>query len=255
MGKMKVGHIAVGCVIFRATRPGDIFILVKDATYPHRVWRGCVCLVGGNWMEIGGQRSDLKPLATLRREVFEELSLTKPPQNTDELGETSNVGDSIEYCIKSSNRPVTPQDVAELEIIKMAIVLNARPFDDYIVTIPREVFLRGDSESGQEDMRILFCAFEASLTEDVWNILLRLERDFGNICCESESWIVSAEELAKRQIPAIAGHDVVLRQFFESRGVHAGIAIPVDEMVGVERAPVHPLFSYEDYMRHYEVVK
>ncbi len=254
MDKTAVGHIAVGAIVYRRANPDEIFICTKDLTYPHKVWRGCLCLIGGNWMRTRAD-IDLSPLATFKREVREELSLIKSLQSTEELEETSKVGVPFSYRVGEQDRRITSQNVTELEIVKTAIMLNAKLFDDYIVVVPRHVFLRGDPQSIQDDMVILLCVFEVPLAEDVWALLVRLQDDFGNLSCESESRILFMEEMVACNVAAVAGHDVALQQFFEAKGISGGCAVPIDEDIVVRRAPMHPLPFYKDYLRYYDIAQ
>lgn len=253
--KQQVGHIAVNGIIYRATNPEEIFTDIKDNTYPLIVWRGCVCLIGGNWTGKGA-RYDVSPLATFAREIEEELSFAKPIQSTAELGETlvSHTA-PITYRVKGLDKEATLEDEADLRIVKRAIVRSARSFDDYIVTVPHEVFLRGDPETKQTTMIALVCVLDVGLDEETWTILARLQREFGNISCESESHILSIDNMIENNILAMSGQDKTLQEFFESKVIMRERVLPTDPVVSVRRASVHPRFSYWEYLKHYSVTR
>ena len=254
MEKQTVGHIAVSGIIYRAANPEEIFIDMKDATYPHVVWRGCLCLIGGNW--IGKEaRYDTSPLMTFAREVGEELSLDKRVQSTAELVELSVHTTPINYVVKGIDRKATREDCESLEYVEQAIIHSARSFGDYISTIPREVFLRGDTTSRQTAIVSLFCVFDVGLNEEMWAMLARLGRDFGNLSCESESRILSVDDIIEKNIIAMAGYDYILQDFFECKGVMRQRVLPMDPAVKVRRASVYPRRSYKSYLRHYFVTK
>lgn len=256
MQKQQVGHIAVSGIIYRAANPAQIFTAIKDATYPHVVWRGCICLIGGNWTGKGNVRYDMAPIQTFAREVAEELLFAKPMQSTADLGETS-VSHTMptNYRAKEADRQSAPEDEADLLLVKQAIIRRARSFDDYILTIPPEVFLRADPESTQPTITALCCVLEIGLDEETWAILARLQRDFGNLSCESESYILTIADMTERNILAMSGYDQILQEFFEVKEVMRGRALPADHGVSVRRASLHPRFSYGEYLKHYSVAR
>lgn len=128
-------------------------------------------------------------------------------------------------------------------------------FDDYILMIPREVFLRGDPGTKQQDITALCCVLEVGLDEETWAILERLQREFGNLSCESESCILSTDEIVERNILAMSGQDQILQEFFETKGVYSAHMLPTDPAVSVRRGPVHPCLNYDVYLDHYDVLK
>lgn len=249
-----VGHIAASAIIYRVKNPAQIFTDIKDATYPHVVWRGCLCFIGGNWTGKGAMY-DVGPMETFAREITEELSLEKSVQSTAELGETSVHTDVINYRVKGLKREATAEDYADLEFVKQAIFRAARSFDDYVVTIPRDVFLRGDPETKQTDMTALLSIVDVGLDEQTWRKLARLQRELGNLSCESETHVLSVGDIVHRDILAMSGYDQILQEFFEVRGCSEGHTLPRDNAVTVKRAPLHPRLTYKEYLKHYSVTR
>lgn len=254
MQQQVVGHISVNGIIYRTAYPEEIFTDIKDATYPLVVWRGCICLIGGNWTG-NSSKHDQSPLATFTREIMEELILKKSIRNTAELGETCIHTDPINYLVQDIKRRPTPEDEADLQFVKEAMVNGARSFDDYIITIPREVFLRADSETKQTTITALTCVFEIGLDEEIWRILARLQQDFDNLSCESESHILSVDGMIEKNIIAMSGQDQILQEFFEAKGVTRGRTLPRDTAITVQRAVVYPRSSYKEYVKYYTILK
>lgn len=113
MQQQTVGHISVNGIIYRAANPAQIFTDIKDDTYPHIVWRGCICLIGGNWTGESAA-DDSSPMMTFIRKMLEELSFEKPVQSTAELGETSLHTAPTMYRVKGGRRPPTPDEQIDL---------------------------------------------------------------------------------------------------------------------------------------------
>lgn len=246
----KIGHLCAAAIIYRTANPEEIFVNIKTVDYPSVVWRGCICLIGGNW--TGNAFTDHSPKETFLREMREELQLVKHVQNTTELGETIVYTKSVEYRVKGVERIPTPEEEGMLDELKEEIENATFHFGDYILTIPREVFLKADPQSLQTSQVALLSVFEAGLDEANWEKLVELQQGFGNLSCESESCILAIDEIIRRTIFGQAGQDQILQRFFEQKGIAQGRRIPMKSGVIVE--PVGScLGDYGNYLERFDV--
>jgi hypothetical protein len=248
--KNKIGHICANAIIYRAAKPEEILVDIKTADYPLAVWRGCFCFIGGNW--TGNAFADQSPKDTFLREMREELQLIKHTRSTAELGETAIHANPGQYRVKGIDRQPTVGEENMLNELKKEIEKTASHFNDCILTIPRDVFTEADPQSTQTTQVALLSVFEAGLDETAWSKLAELQQRFGNVSCESESQILTMDEIVKKGIFGLSGQDRILQQFFEDKGVTKGRRIPMKPGIIVE--PIYfYLGGYRNYLYRYDI--
>jgi hypothetical protein len=188
--------------IYPRNKPGKIFLEVKDPSYTLGVFRGQLCPIGGNWLgELA--REDSGPLDTLRREVGEELCLTR----------------------YAGTQSPTSEDIQALGRLKGAICSKELALGTYLCKIGKEALGMDSSGSAYDEFLVLSSYWRVPLDDGLWELLESLQRKFGNLSCESQTCVTSLDEILSSGARVAFGHDEALREFFASIGLPRGRSI------------------------------
>lgn len=251
--KLKINNLCSAGIIYRASNPTQVFIEVKDNTYPLVAFRKHLCPIGGNWIGSSAKK-DRSPLDTFKREIREELDLIKTSARNLELRLLD-----IERKIKTrqiyrKRASIKGGDREVLKEIKDFIIKNINPFGDFLITIPK-LLMRRDDHGYLYDKTFFICSyFSVALTEDIWQKLSALQKKFGNLSNESVTFITSADEIVKNRLKTAFGHDRVLKEFFLAQGLMGLKSFPVIKNIKTKFLGLS-LRSYQEYLAKYEVIK
>lgn len=250
MRKLKIGHVCAVGIIHRAENPGELLFDIKTGDYPLAVWQGHICFIGGSWTGQAGL--DVNPKATFIREVREELQLVKEERSTAELSETTVHTEPITYKVKGIDKLPTPEEKAMLDRVKDAIQEKARPFADYVLKIPDWVFKEADPQSPQTTQTAICSVFSVGLPEDVWEKLRYLQKIFGNVSCESESAVMTVDEIIANGLRGQSGQDLILRNFLRQKDIRRWQDIPIHKGPIVAKMDTM-CSSYQEYISRYAI--
>ena len=251
--KKVIDHIASVGIIIRAKRPNEIFIEVKNDGYPIKVFRRCLCPIGGNWIGESAKQ-DGNTLRTFQREVMEELSLEKQIAFTLELDLLGIKPEGSFYQTPNAGKKPTREEIATLNELKQVITETCTPFGDYYISIPKEVVDRDDPENKHDGFDVVVSYWVVALNEEHWDQLATLQRTFKNLSNESITIITSLEEIVKTGTKSAFGHDRPLQQFFLSSGFPLAEKFPMINGISCQDAG-QPLNSYREYLENYDVLR
>lgn len=245
MPKIVVSNICAVGFIYRKAKPTEIFMEVKDNKHPQEFIRGQLSPLGGNWFGEAA-RGDVNTISTFRREIEEELSFDRPVRDSSEL---SLMGFSRLYHFDPSplDQVATLDDVTNLNLIKKSIRDSTVPFGDFLNV------LKFPESTSIKHFQYLASYFAVPLEEDIWEILVRLQRKFRNLSSESLTLLTSLREIIETGTKTTYAHDRVLQLFFQKIGLDAR-NLPI--VPGGECIPMGlPMDSYTNYLACYEVGK
>lgn len=245
----------VGCgIIYPAFEPTKLFIEVKDDGLPLRVFRRGLCPIGGNW--IGEHaRNDKNPFGTFSREVAEELTLERSAASTLELGLLGQKPEEDFYFTPRADLLPSEEDKRMLSEIIATITKKAFPFGDYLITIPKAVIDRGNPQNTNPGYKPIYSYYLVPLSDSEWNILLKLQKKFGNLSCESITVVTSLHEIMRSKLKFAFGHDVAIRDFYIQQGFReARDSFPLFEGISTEYIGM-PHQTYEEYLERYDVLR
>lgn len=250
--RVTVNNISSVTIIARAAKRNQIFIEVKDDGYPLRVFRRCLCPIGGNWIGQAA-RQDRNPLDTVRREINEELSLDKRTASMLELSLLGMKPEKNFYQTPSFDQPAEEAEIKVLNELKRVITESCAPFGDYLQIIPKEVLDRADPENKRDGFAGICSYWVVVLNEYDWEQLTALQKKFGNLSNESVTLFTSLEEIIETGVKTAFGHDRPLQQFFLCHGFSAARQFPLIE--GISSQPIPTMASYTDYLEKYEILR
>lgn len=240
-------------VPFHRSNPAEIFIEVKDNTHPLKLVRGGLCPIGGNWIGQTAVR-DGNPLATVRREIREELTLDSKPVNTEALVELGLAKVVENYATFRDESVVTNFDRRKLDVVVGAIIDSLCPFGSYLNTTTREAMLSADPTSTLETFTTLSCYFLAPLDDATFSKLSILQGSIGNLSNESTTLVTSLDEILEWNLSGAFAHEQPLRDFFLAMGLRRAKCMRiVPGQTSVYAGP--PLASYADCLAVYDVAK
>lgn len=230
MAKLAIKAIAGVVIIYKHSDPSWIFIERKPDNYPDRVFRRKLCPFGGRW---GGNeaREDRNPKATLVRELEEEFELNKL---------------ALPH----------PDDVLRFTEVKRAILNKLVPFGDFLLVIPAAVFNQGDPDSKRDDWISVASYWTVGLSDEEWEMLVGLQRTYGNLCNEGTSTITSLSRILVAEEPSFSwGSDRVMTEFWKREGISedAVEAVPFLPGIDVWCLRERPFESYREYLDCYDV--
>ncbi len=249
--RIPVNNIAGVGIIFRRENPGQVFIEVKDDGLPIKAFRRGLCPIGGNWIgEIA--KGDKDSWDTFGREFNEEISAERARVSTLELRLLGFLPEGDFYQTPRPDYAPSPEEVKDLAEIKAFITSIRRPFGDFLINMPREVFDRADSGNKHEGFKALVSYWLVSLPERYWQQLVALQDAFHNLSNESITLITSLEEIVESKAKFAYGHEGPFREFFIGQGLKLARKIPLTEGIAYHEVG-RPLASYADYSRKYDV--
>jgi len=239
-------------IIYRASDPSQVFLEIKDAGYPRKVFVGMGCLIGGNWAGEAA-KNDLSPIDTFRREVEEELSFENALVDPIELKQLHDVTDLKSLDIGRRRSNVTPihLDLYVLKILVKTIKERAAPYRVHIVTVPERVFRRGESKYSKGDVKTLVSYYTIGLAEFEWAFLAALHQKFGNLSNESITLITSLDEIVEMGFQVSWGHDQALRMFFLDHGFEKARKMAMVPGI-TTRYLGQPANSYKTYLERFK---
>ena len=188
-------------IIYPASDPTLVFGEMKGDAYPHIHWRNMFFLIAGGASDKDAQR-DNNGLAVFLREVEEELVVT-----------------------------LLNEDGLRLSHLRAAIRDAAKPFQDYLFEIPRNVFLKANPGYTKGDGRELATIIEVPLPDEMWALLVELQERYGNLSNESDSCIITLEEAVRGRLRLSWMVAYILRDFWASKGIALAEQTPLHEGV------------------------
>lgn len=244
MTRIRVTNLAAVGIIYPASDPAVLFIERKDSGHPAKLVHGQLCFPGGNW--IGDvARGDHGPRETFCREIGEELS-------TEELvllGSTDHV--SLQTATSIAAVRVRQGDKDDLEAVKTSICATARPWRDYLNTVPKEVLDAANPAKDHRGFVVVVSYFLVPLGDSIWEKLVALQERFGNLSNEAETTIISLREIVATGQKTAFAHDWALRDFFQLYGLPVAQFPMVEGLTG--ECVGSPFASYEESLKSYDV--
>lgn len=250
MSKISVNNICGVSIIYSAEDPSRIFLETKTSDYPVKVFAGTLCLIGGNWVGEAA-KADVNPMATLQREIDEELCLVPLTEEQHEELSLLGLGQGTKYDLQK-NTNASETDIKSLAEVKKAITLSVVPFVDAISLIPKCVFDSSDTQNKRGDIQALLSNYLVPLEKDVWNELVRLQKTYGNLSNESLSVLLTFDEIRHKKLRVSWGHDRALDLFCRTYVDDKGIPL-VEGIVWQNHG--RPMRSYAEYEELYDVAK
>ena len=251
MEKIKITNIAAVGIIYRAFRPDQIFLEMKDGGHPIKLVRHQLCFIGGNWIGEAAKQ-DGNTLATFRRELNEELSFERQIRNSAELTQMGMAEAATFAPTPSSGVLVTYEDHWNLKYLKNTICRSAVAFGDYMNTVPKSALDAADPGNTRDGFTSLASYWTIGLNEDDWHALRALQKKFGNLSSESITMVTSLDEIVRTGTNTAFAHDRVLRRFFLANDLVDANFLPL--VPGLKSVPAGmPLPSYTAYLERYDV--
>lgn len=246
-------HAASVGIIFRKKNPRQIFLEIKDDGFPVKLFRRCLCIIGGNW--IGEAAAiDRSPRDTLKRELWEEIVLDKTVVSTQELTLLGYKTKKSSYRVPSSETVPEDKDRRDLSFLKEVMAETCQPFADYLGNVPKEVMDKADPQNEREGFKTLLSCWTISLAETEWQILERLHDKFKNLSQESSTTIISLPEIISANLKPAFEHGDVLRDFFLSQGFPEAKKLPTID--GISTIMIgEPRNSWSDYSKDFEIAR
>lgn len=251
--KTQVKVIVGSGFAYKVSDPGQIFLDIKTADYPWRIFASRMMFIGGQWIKEAAIH-DNNPFATFVREVTEELSFERPRISTEEMRVVCPLVDYDSYVAPGGDVPATLNDEQGLAQVKARLIdpLRVRAFGDYYIRTPERLIQTLQPEYLGGDLTALFSIFTVGLEDDEWDRLAHLQAKFGNLSNESQSVIISIDQVLAGSIAFASGYDQIARDFWISQGFPAAAGIPIQEIEVVRIGDL--LASYVDYLARYDVL-
>ncbi len=236
-----VAHLFSAGIIHRQKAPDQLFLEQKTDSYPNIDFRNHLGLIGGNWLGPDA-KEDTHPKKTFLREVNEELNLRQINSDYRELAMMGFKTSGSYQTTKASAR-ILAKDSRDLEFIKQEIRTSAKPFADFLIHIPGTVY-PNNPELGN---RIVVGSFwSVPLNDAAWFKLIRLQEKFGNLSIESNSKILTLEEIPRMNYKFMPGIDRILNIFYQGLFIKSNIKERSDIIIN----PLGlPLEKYSDYLK------
>lgn len=251
--KLKINNIASAGIIYKVSDPAQIFMEIKDSTYPLVAFRKRLCPIGGNW--IGRlARNDRNTHDTFTREVKEELNLRKIFAHNLELRLLGIESKSKIRQIQRAKMMITNQDRKSLKLIKNSIIKGGQVFGDFLITIPKKMMRREDQSLPYDRTSYICSYYFVALSDEIWEKLLELQKRFKNLSNESTTIITSVNKIVKYNLKIAFGHDKVIKKFLALKKVGGLKRFPVTNGIRVETLG-RPLGSYREYLEKYSVAR
>lgn len=251
MKRISVDHVAGVGIIFRRENPRDVFIEVKDDGLPIKAFRRGLCPLGGNWIGEAAKR-DRNSRETFVRELLEEITAERARASTLELRLLGYLPESDFYQTPRTDYRPSPEEIKALDEIKAFIASFRRPFADFLIDMPKEVFDRADPDNKYEGFRSLASYWLVSLPEQYWQELAGLQEVLCNLSNESITTVTSLDEIVENKAKFAFGHEGPFKEFFLSQGLKLARNISLTDGITYHEVGM-PLASYVDYLEKYDV--
>lgn len=248
--KIKVSHIAAVGIIFTPDFPFRVFVERKTDDYPVKVFAGTLCLPGGNWVGEAA-KTDASPSETLRRELMEEFHIAASETGADEMVSLGlNAGTDGRDLQKGTQ--AAAGDIECFDSVVESMLSAITPFMDALITVPKTLFDSADPENKRGDTTFLVSYFTIPVEWPEWSELNRLQNKYGNLSNESETLMITFDEICRDKTKVSWGHDCALDAFCRKYVAKAGIPL----LEGIQWQDMGaPLSSYDEYKEKYEIVK
>lgn len=253
--KTEITNISSVGIIYRAAKPSDIFLEMKDDGHPIKLVRNQLCLIGGNWIGEAAVK-DANTYSTFARELLEELSFDRPVRNSVELAQMG-LADAQTFAPTPINGvEVTKDDRLALQRLKGAILLAPMTFGDYLNTVPKAALDAADPANTLDGFTTLVSYWLVRLVEKDWRLLCDLQNKFGNLSNESLTVVTSLDEIIRTDTKMAFGHDRVLQEFFHEFGYYTKAErLPLVPLLESVKERSSPFYTYNEYLEHYDVAK
>ncbi len=253
MKRITINHIASSGIIYKESDPSKIFLEIKDKTYPIKQFRHALCPIGGNWIGKAAKK-DRGPKETFDREVDEELSFKKPLVSSSEL-RLLGIKHAKDYRLDKLKHKPNQADLKALLHIKKVIKKSKKPWGDFLHTVNQNKISLANFFNNQDKKftHLISYRFVPIKNKD-WEILENLQNKFGNLSEESQTIIVSVNDIIKNHLHFIWGHDQVLKKFFLKNKIRSANKLPALKNIQ-SKAVGKSLNSYTAYRKRYIVLK
>ncbi|MFA6354567.1 MAG: hypothetical protein WCX12_02710 [Candidatus Paceibacterota bacterium] len=252
MKRNTINHIASAGIIYPKNDPTKIFLEIKDKTYPIKKFRHSLCLIGGNWIGKAAKK-DQSPSSTFNREVEEELSFRKPLVSSTEL-KLLGIKNSKDYQIKKLKHKPDSKDIKSLRSIKTIIKKSKKPWGDFIHTINQKEILLSNFIGQNKNLVFVNSYWLIPLKEKDWAILENLQKKFGNLSEESQTVIISIDDILKNKIQIIWGHDHILKKFFLKNKINSANRLSIFKNIQSKNLG-KTLKSYKEYKKKFTILR
>lgn len=251
--KTRVNNLASVGIIYRRSNPSEIFIEKKDASYPIKLFRNCLCPIGGNWIGSEAKR-DKNPLQTFKREIKEELNPTNSTASNLELRLLGIESKEKNRRIHRHRDAITKNDRTVLTQIKNTIKESARPFGDFVLSTPKKYLSQADPKNNLDDLTCLVSYWLVALDEKNWNNLSLLQKKYANLSSESHSQITSLEKIVETRQFIGFGHDQIFKKFFLSQKISQAKKMKLIMGPRIKKIGF-PQNTYRKYLSNFEIIK
>jgi len=253
MKKITINHIASSGIIYKESDPSKIFLEIKDKTYPIKQFRHALCPIGGNWIGEAAKK-DRGPKETFNREVEEELSFKKPLVSSSEL-KLLGIKNAKDYRLNKLKHQPNKEDLKALLHVKRVIKKSKKPWGDFLHTVNQDKISLANFFNHQDrKFTHLISYYFVPIKNKDWEILENLQNKFGNLSEESQTIIVSVNNIIKNHLQFIWGHDQVLKQFFLKNKIKSASKLSILKNIQ-SKAAGRSLNSYTAYRKRYNVFK
>ncbi len=250
-----VTNISAVAIIACIDHPDRILVEAKDDGHPIKLVHRQICLIGGNWVGEAAKKDD-SPLATLCREITEELSLSRPRRSMLELSQLGLAGPELFNDPTPIVKTPSGSDAALLREIASKICDRPIPLSARVNTTSREAMQAADSASTREGFSTLCFYYAIFVSGDLWEELERLQREYGNLSNESVTLMTTLAEIDRAERRCCFGHDNGLMDYNEMYGSFGG-TLPTVPGVTSERLVgfLGGNETYEAILREFTVAK
>lgn len=253
MSKTLVNNISSVGIIFRESDPSQIFLEIKDDGLPLKAFRRHLCPIGGNWIGEAA-RQDADTWDTFYRELKEELTLQSAEVSTLELSLLGFIPDGKFYRTPKNELVPSNQQMIKLNIFKKFVESSWESFGDYVINIPKAVLGQTDSSNTRDGFSTLTSYWLVPVPEVLWEYMVDLQKEFGNLSNESITVITSLDEIVENGAKFAFGHDLAFQDFFLSHGFEQ--ARNMSMVNGIAHRRVGKAWdSYAEYLEAYDVVR
>ncbi len=235
--------------------PGQVFLDVKTADYPWKIFAGRIMFIGGQWINKAWE-TDVNPRETYVREVLEEISFSRPKISTEEMAVLCPLVTTDSYIAPAIKGAPTAEDERHLTHVKASLVDPAHmcSFGDYHIRTPASLIQTLQPEYSGTDLTAVFSIFAVGLPPDEWDMLCDLQARFENLSNESQSVVTSLKRILAGEIAFASGYDQIMQDFWIFKGLPGVEGMPTQKGVEVVRMGL-ALGSYRDYLARYDVEK
>lgn len=200
-----------------------------DQTYPLPVFRGTVCVLGGN------ARNDSSPVGTLTRELTEEF---QPHLST----ETETIGDIIDSSQVKFHSPTYRDqrrfaDRSLISELRETILAKMEPKQDFLVSI------RGKEMMKSKDLHYINSLYSVEIPHELFTRVVETLDTGHEVRNEGFTRAVSLEELVTGKVRGAWGNGGLLSFVLKQK-------IPEFNFITVKPLD-KPLASYKDYKKTY----